>query len=226
MLKLQITLVTRYINWSRLLHCILQRLKVTFVAVNCWYESGFCRQHNSFPHFPIIFVYHTDLNGYRYHGRPTMTSGNLCHYRCAERPLHYSVCESFVGANHKAWLPKSTRSLFGSKTGFSIGIWRMSNLVIQSVVLGFFDFHGSPQPPGYAQFYFASLRINEHSNSVLFSYCLIGCFQIYSLRWTSLWWRVPRWLLGFKLTLQELACFERSTQLLWVIVFNYLLYWG
>ena len=33
--------------------------------------------------------------------------------------------------------------------------------VFQHVVLGFFDFHASPQPPGYEQFYYAAIRTLE-----------------------------------------------------------------
>ena len=33
------------------------------------------------------------------------------------------------------------------------------------MVIGFFDFHASPQPPGYDQFYYASMRSIELGKS-------------------------------------------------------------
>ncbi|ELT97507.1 hypothetical protein CAPTEDRAFT_221464 [Capitella teleta] len=44
------------------------RDEVQFVAINCWYPGGQCRQQNSFAGFPEIYLYHTHLNGFKYSG--------------------------------------------------------------------------------------------------------------------------------------------------------------
>lgn len=52
------------------------------------------------------------------------------------------------------------------ETGRNVDIGRfkkkMYNISLQTVVVGYFDFNSSPQPPGYQQFYFASMRVVEH----------------------------------------------------------------
>lgn len=34
--------------------------------------------------------------------------------------------------------------------------------LLQTVVVGHFDFNSSPQPPGFQQFYYAAMRVVEH----------------------------------------------------------------
>lgn len=37
----------------------------------------------------------------------------------------------------------------------------------QTVVLGYFSFNSSPQPPGYKQFFYSSMRVVENGKPVL-----------------------------------------------------------
>ena len=47
-------------------------LQVQFSAVNCWWSEGECRKRYKFLMFPILMVYHTKLDGYRFTGKHTV----------------------------------------------------------------------------------------------------------------------------------------------------------
>ena len=48
--------------------------QVQFVGINCWYPLGTCRRQNNFSSYPIFFLYHTTLDGFRYHGESAHNS--------------------------------------------------------------------------------------------------------------------------------------------------------
>ena len=43
--------------------------KVFFSAVNCWWPEGECRKRYKFLMYPVVMVYHTKLDGYKYTGK-------------------------------------------------------------------------------------------------------------------------------------------------------------
>ena len=42
--------------------------QVKFVAINCWWNEGECRRKYKFISYPVLYVYHTILDGYQYSG--------------------------------------------------------------------------------------------------------------------------------------------------------------
>ena len=70
--KIRVLFVCEFIRCQNLLyyHVTYKLLffQVTFVAVNCWYSLGSCRQQNNFLTFPVFFFYHSYLDGFRYNG--------------------------------------------------------------------------------------------------------------------------------------------------------------
>ncbi|XP_076458267.1 thioredoxin domain-containing protein 11-like [Babylonia areolata] len=108
--------------------------QVRFVAVNCWYPEGPCRKQYKFLLFPVFFAYHKNNDGYRY-----------------------------MGIERAEFMVKFLEDL-----QYPLSLLRDSsevqNFVTQhdTVVVGYFDFNSSPQPPGFQQFFYASMRVVEH----------------------------------------------------------------
>ncbi|XP_052788592.1 thioredoxin domain-containing protein 11-like [Mya arenaria] len=107
---------------------------VKFVAVNCFYTSGECRQRMKFLSFPEMFIYHTGvLDGYR-----------------------------FTGIKEAEYLVKFVENfLFPIKPLLTEREINEFSVQSDNTVIGYFDFNSSPQPPGPAfhQFYLAALRV-------------------------------------------------------------------
>ena len=53
-------------------------------------------------------------------------------------------------------------------------------LIFQNSLIGFFDFNSSPQPPGFIQFYYASIRLLEKSKLILMN-CMTNYYDVYEL---------------------------------------------
>lgn len=53
-------------------------------------------------------------------------------------------------------------------------------LIFQNSLIGFFDFNSSPQPPGFIQFYYASIRLLEKSKLILTN-CMTNYYDVYKL---------------------------------------------
>ncbi|CAI9718358.1 domain-containing 11-like [Octopus vulgaris] len=109
--------------------------QVKFVAVNCWWNEGECHRKYKFISHPMLYVYHTNLDGFQYTGIPT-----------ADYFVHF--LENLI---------YPITHLFDEK-----GIKKFVSLH-DNAVIGYFDFNSSPQPPGYQQFYYASMRAIERS---------------------------------------------------------------
>lgn len=120
-----------------------------FVAVNCWWPTGMCRDSMKFLSYPELFIYHTGVeDGYRFTG-----------IREAEYFVRFA--ESFI---------HPLRPLHSSE--------EIEDFISQqdNTVVGYFDFNTSPQPPGNAfrQFYLSALRVMSYSkNCFCFSYLCI-----------------------------------------------------
>lgn len=107
--------------------------RVKFVAINCWWNEGECRRKYKFMSYPVLYVYHTILDGYQYSG--VHTAEHFVKFlEDIIYPLTYlhdeNEVKKFISLNDNA-------------------------------VIGYFDFNSSPQPPGYLQFYYASMRSVE-----------------------------------------------------------------
>ncbi|XP_012936183.2 thioredoxin domain-containing protein 11 isoform X2 [Aplysia californica] len=109
------------------------RSKVSFAAVNCWWPEGDCRKRYKFLMFPVVMVYHTKLDGYRYSG--VMRSEHLI--RFVENLLYP------VTLVHS--LPQSEEMVAKH----------------ENVVLGFFNLSSHSQENSYRQFYYAAMRTIE-----------------------------------------------------------------
>ncbi|KAK3089612.1 hypothetical protein FSP39_005028 [Pinctada imbricata] len=107
--------------------------KVRFIAINCWWPEGSCRNNYRFYRFPEFYLYHTHLNGYRYTG-PRRADYIIKFLEDMIYPL----------------------TLLHSSDEVMEFVSRQDNSLI-----GFFDFHASPQPPGFTQFYYTSMRLME-----------------------------------------------------------------
>ncbi|XP_060578316.1 thioredoxin domain-containing protein 11-like [Ruditapes philippinarum] len=117
---------------------------VKFVAINCWYVEGECRQRMKFYSYPELFIYHTGVtDGYRFTG-------------IKEAEYFVRFAESFI------YPLKSLRT-----------DGQIKEFIVQNdnAVIGYFDFNSSPQPPGSApqqqgpafhQFYLTALRVTSH----------------------------------------------------------------
>ncbi|XP_041365008.1 thioredoxin domain-containing protein 11-like [Gigantopelta aegis] len=108
--------------------------QVKFVAVNCWWPDGQCRKRYKFLMYPVLFVYYLNIDGYRY--------------------LGVLSADHMVKFLENIMYPLTS---FHRKTEILDFIARHD-----SAVLGYFDFNASPQPPGFQQFYLASMRVVEH----------------------------------------------------------------
>lgn len=111
---------------------------VKFVAVNCWWSKGVCRDSMKFLSYPELYMYHTGVaDGYRFTG-----------IREAEYFVRFA--ESFL---------KPLKPLHS--------IEEIEEFIAQqdTTVVGYFDFNTSPQPPGKAfqQFYLSTLRVMSYS---------------------------------------------------------------
>lgn len=60
------------------------------------------------------------------------------------------------------------------------GFSKTDILIFQNSLIGFFDFNSSPQPPGFIQFYYASIRLLEKSKLILMN-CMTNYYDVYKL---------------------------------------------
>ncbi|XP_027695032.1 thioredoxin domain-containing protein 11 isoform X1 [Vombatus ursinus] len=104
--------------------------QVLFVAVNCWWNQGKCRKQKHFFYFPVIYLYHRSFGPIEYKG-----------------PLRAVYIEKFVRRVMTPLLYIPARSeLLDFLSNYEPG------------VLGYFEFSGSPQPPGYLTFFASALH--------------------------------------------------------------------
>ncbi|XP_023413123.2 thioredoxin domain-containing protein 11 isoform X3 [Loxodonta africana] len=105
--------------------------QVLFVAINCWWNQGKCRKQKHFFYFPVIYLYHRSFGPVEYKG-----------------PMSAVYIEKFVRRVMKPllYIPSQSELL-----DF------LSNYE-QPGVLGYFEFNGSPQPPGYLTFFKSALH--------------------------------------------------------------------
>ncbi|XP_004586819.2 thioredoxin domain-containing protein 11 isoform X1 [Ochotona princeps] len=104
--------------------------QVLFVAINCWWSQGKCRKQKHFFYFPVIYLYHRSFGPIEYKG-----------------PMSAVYIEKFVRRVMKPLLYIPSQSeLLEFLSNFEPG------------VLGYFDFSGSPQPPGYLTFFTSALH--------------------------------------------------------------------
>nr|XP_038941730.1 thioredoxin domain-containing protein 11 isoform X1 [Rattus norvegicus] len=105
-------------------------LQVLFVAVNCWWNQGKCRKQKHFFYFPVIHLYHRSFGPIEYKG-----------------PMSAVYIEKFVRRVMKPLLYIPSQSeLLDFLSNYEPG------------VLGYFEFSGSPQPPGYLTFFTSALH--------------------------------------------------------------------
>ncbi|OWF53332.1 thioredoxin domain-containing protein 11-like [Mizuhopecten yessoensis] len=111
--------------------------RVRFVAVNCWWPNGECRSSYKLISYPELFIYHTNLDGFKFTGIPTA-----------------------------AYMIKYTEDiLYPLKILHTREQIKEFNSRYDNVMIGFFDFHASPQPLGYRQFYITAMRLLEEDFS-------------------------------------------------------------
>ncbi|XP_060028337.1 thioredoxin domain-containing protein 11 isoform X3 [Erinaceus europaeus] len=104
--------------------------QVLFVAINCWWSQGKCRKQKHFFYFPVIYLYHRSFGPIEYKG-----------------PMSAVYIEKFVRRVMKPLLYIPSQSeLLDFLSNYEPG------------VLGFFEFSGSPQPPGYSTFFTSALH--------------------------------------------------------------------
>ncbi|EHB04177.1 Thioredoxin domain-containing protein 11 [Heterocephalus glaber] len=103
--------------------------QVLFVAINCWWNQGKCRKQKHFFYFPVIHLYHRSFGPIEYKG-----------------PMSAVYIEKFVCRVMKPLLYIPSQSeLLDFLSDYEPG------------VLGYFEFSGSPQPPGYLTFFTSAL---------------------------------------------------------------------
>ncbi|KAG8513470.1 LOW QUALITY PROTEIN: Thioredoxin domain-containing protein 11, partial [Galemys pyrenaicus] len=104
--------------------------QVLFVAVNCWWNQGKCRKKKHFFYFPVIYLYHRSFGPIEYKG-----------------PMSAVYIEKFVRRvmTPLLYIP-SQSELLDFLSNYEPG------------VLGYFEFSGSPQPPGYLTFFTSALH--------------------------------------------------------------------
>uniref|UniRef100_A0A673VIF5 Thioredoxin domain-containing protein n=1 Tax=Suricata suricatta TaxID=37032 RepID=A0A673VIF5_SURSU len=103
--------------------------QVLFVAINCWWNQGKCRKQKHFFYFPVIYLYHRSFGPIEYKG-----------------PLSAVYIEKFVRRVMRPLLYIPSQSeLLDFLSDYEPG------------VLGYFEFSGSPQPPGYLTFFTSAL---------------------------------------------------------------------
>ncbi|XP_037363489.1 thioredoxin domain-containing protein 11 [Talpa occidentalis] len=104
--------------------------QVLFVAVNCWWNQGKCRKQKHFFYFPVIYLYHRSFGPIEYKG-----------------PMSAVYIEKFVRRvmTPLLYIP-SQSELLDFLSNYEPG------------VLGYFEFSGSPQPPGYLTFFTSALH--------------------------------------------------------------------
>lgn len=104
--------------------------QVLFVAINCWWNQGQCRKQKHFFSFPVIHLYHRSFGPIEYKG-----------------PMSAVYIEKFVRRVMKPLLYIPSQSeLLDFLSNYEPG------------VLGYFEFSGSPQPPGYLTFFTSALH--------------------------------------------------------------------
>ncbi|XP_026539129.1 thioredoxin domain-containing protein 11 [Notechis scutatus] len=104
--------------------------QVLFVAINCWWNQGKCRKQKHFFYFPVIYLYHQSFGPIEYKG-----------------PMNAVYIEKFVRRVMTPLLYISSQS-------------KLQRFLssYEPVVLGYFEFNASPQPPGYLTFFASALH--------------------------------------------------------------------
>ncbi|XP_030653701.1 thioredoxin domain-containing protein 11 isoform X1 [Nomascus leucogenys] len=121
--------------------------QVLFVAINCWWNQGKCRKQKHFFYFPVIYLYHRSFGPIEYKG-----------------PMSAVYIEKFVRRVMKPLLYIPSQSeLLDFLSNYEPG------------VLGYFEFSGSPQPPGYLTFFTSALHSLKKGSS-LGSHIATSCF--------------------------------------------------
>ncbi|XP_054992782.1 thioredoxin domain-containing protein 11 [Sorex araneus] len=116
--------------------------QVLFVAINCWWSQGRCRRQKHFFYFPVIYLYHRSFGPIEYKG-----------------PMSAVYIEKFARRVMKPLLYIPSQSeLLDFLSNYEPG------------VLGYFEFSGSPQPPGYLTFFTSALHSlkKDHLGTVRF----------------------------------------------------------
>ncbi|XP_062036920.1 thioredoxin domain-containing protein 11 isoform X1 [Lepus europaeus] len=104
--------------------------QVLFVAINCWWNQGKCRKQKHFFYFPVIYLYHRSFGPIEYKG-----------------PMSAVYIEKFVRRVMRPLLYIPSQSeLLDFLSNHEPG------------VLGYFEFSGAPQPPGYLTFFTSALH--------------------------------------------------------------------
>ena len=90
----------------------------------------------------------------------------LCHPVCSAK-LRFDNCAErgfFFGGgvffSSFFFRTKDNYDTYIAKEKYSCVVFCAS--LLQTVVVGHFDFNSSPQPPGFQQFYYAAMRVVEH----------------------------------------------------------------
>uniref|UniRef100_A0AAQ5Z2L0 Thioredoxin domain-containing protein n=1 Tax=Amphiprion ocellaris TaxID=80972 RepID=A0AAQ5Z2L0_AMPOC len=104
--------------------------QVQFVAVNCWWSQGKCRRLNRFYQYPVIHLFYRRFGPIEYKG-----------------PFVAPYVESFIlrVITPLTYLP--SRAQLEEFLSYH-----------ESRVVGFFQFHSSPQPPGYMTYLSSALQ--------------------------------------------------------------------
>ncbi|XP_076075013.1 thioredoxin domain-containing protein 11-like [Mytilus galloprovincialis] len=116
--------------------------KVKFVGVNCWWPEGSCRNTYKFLKYPELYVYHTNLDGFKFNGIPT--------------------ADELVRFVEDILYPITLLHSVESINNFSA--------LHDNVVIGNFDL-STPTPPGYKTYYISAMKMIEwnHLQPVKFS---------------------------------------------------------
>ncbi|KAK6170535.1 hypothetical protein SNE40_018909 [Patella caerulea] len=127
--------------------------QVKFIGINCWWPEGSCRKRYKFVMFPVLYAYFSQLDGYRY-----------------------------LGSASAEYMVKFLEDLT-----YPLSLLHTQDEVVDVVakydtaVVAYFGFNTSPQPPGYLQYYYASMRSVEHDPYQVMKYCVITQFNLASV---------------------------------------------
>ncbi|XP_054168129.1 thioredoxin domain-containing protein 11-like [Oppia nitens] len=126
------------------------RHQIFFAAINCWYPDGQCRQYYNLKRYPVLLA-HVRMAGEVEYKGPLVASYMI--------PFLDNLLDPIIPVQNEG-------DLLDLRAKHD------------AILIGYFDFNESPQPPGYKQFFSTSVKALSSDPWRTVCYCVISSKRV------------------------------------------------
>ncbi|CAG2104275.1 unnamed protein product [Medioppia subpectinata] len=126
------------------------RHQIFFAAINCWFPDGQCRQHYNLRRYPVLLA-HVRMAGEVEYKGPVMASYMI--------PFLDNLLDPVIPVQNEG-------DLLDLRAKHD------------AILIGYFDFNESPQPPGYKQFFSTAVKALASDPWRTVCYCVISSRRV------------------------------------------------